>query len=165
MRDRGKEPRPGRNLTMPLFLPPITRAAPPLPVQLVSLVDRIKVATKMAYNQYGNFPPPPTMTDSAYIPAPTATSLPNGYSYHTASTPLVTHYPMAGASPYAMAAPGDAYSSYASPADPRARMDLLGDETRRGEYDASYAQQSSIYTPGATVSKVPGAGKSAYFVS
>lgn len=41
----------------------------------------------------------------------------------------------------------DSYSAYDSPADPNQRMDLIAHDSYRASFDASMAEQSSIYTP------------------
>lgn len=41
----------------------------------------------------------------------------------------------------------ESYSSFVSPADQNARLNLLHVESQRASFDASMAEQSSIYTP------------------
>lgn len=112
----------------------------------------------MSYNSpYSHYPAPPTLNDSNHASSSSSSSAP--YSSYPAApyyeTPVATQY--SGTS--------DAYSSFASPADPNARLSLLHADTHRAAFDASMAQQSSIYTPEASVkggyktNKGPGHGR------
>ena len=71
----------------------------------------------MSYNPFANYPAAPVMGDH--------------------STPQSAVY--TGTS--------DSYSKFHSPADPNARLNLIHAESHRAAFDASMAEQSSIYTP------------------
>lgn len=85
---------------------------------------------------------------------PYGPSYPGGVNNPSSSHPAAStstagpvYQPYAGPMQAAYTGSSDAYSAYATPSDPSARFNLLEADTHRAAFDASMAQQSSIYTP------------------
>ena len=85
-----------------------------------SFASTTTFGSEMSYNPFANYPAAPVVGGQP--------------SYETPQSALYT-----GSS--------DSYSKFHSPADPNARLNLIHAESHRAAFDASMAEQSSIYTP------------------